>query len=208
MAVCYDTEDWIRATRGRNHRFLATDEEVLYLLRSALPENYAPYTIIAYDNVKIGDRYRHIVEETETSEFLLLRERGFLDYFIRSRAISPSIDLSDRRFIDVFLFVNGLVNLGHGSIIRAPNLGWTPSDFGLVNKIAHRRTGEMVTHHDYEKIFFALRRAVKKMARYKTMRVRPSGEEIEERHIHMTEGFVAKLRSGEIESAYYPGHPL
>ena len=65
-----------------------------------------------------------------------------------------------------------------------------------------------MTHHDYEKVFFALRRAIKKMVRYKALRVLPSGEEIEERHIHMTEGFVAKLRSGEIKSAFYPGDPL
>lgn len=208
MAVCYHTEDWVRATRGRSQQFLATDDDVLDLLQSGLPAKYAPYTIIAYDNVKNGDRYRHVVEETKVGDFPLLRKKGLVDYFIRSRTISPAIDLSKRRFVDDFLFVNGLIQLTHGSIITAPNLGWTPSDFGLVNKIAHRRTGEMVTHHDYEKIFFALRRAVKKVGHYKTMRVRPDGEEIEERHIHMTEGFASKLRSGKIESAFYPGDPL
>lgn len=206
MKVWFDPAEWQAGTRGRSCQFLATDQDVYDLLNTTLVELDAPYTIIGYENTKERDRFHHVTKECGISVFLSLRAEGFRYFFIRSLGISPDMDLSRRRFVDQFLAVNGLIQLSHGSINTS--VGWAPSAIALVNKIARKTTGDLFVHEDYEKVFSRLRQAVKGMPGFKVLRRRPDEREVEETQIHMTADFANKLRSGEIESAYYPGDPL
>ena len=188
-------EHWYREGRGRGLDFYACDEELAEVLQVGLPKPYAPYSLVGSYVEKQGREYVHRYVERAVTDFLDLRSGGIWYFFLRSAAITPSLTLCDGRCADRDLSFSGLLNIQHGSVRKGKR---GKSRLGIVNKVQNERTNELIVHKEYERVFNALRAAIRKRLVYTSVLVTLDGRRIDSKWPTMTELFAARCQSGEL----------
>jgi len=152
-----ETQQWLREGRGKTFQFFATAEETVEILGTALPVQFAPYSIFGTFLVKAGKFYKHDYLSGPITDFPLFRARGIWQFFIQSQVLSSELLITPGSNIDHLCVANGLINLQQGSLAKSlPN----ETHIGLVDKVRNTVTGELRQHADYLKIFNAIKRAV------------------------------------------------
>ncbi|OQW92274.1 MAG: hypothetical protein BWK78_02175 [Thiotrichaceae bacterium IS1] len=158
-SIISETQQWLREGRGKTFQFFATSEEMVEILGTALPVQFAPYSIFGTFLVKEGKFYKHDYLSGPITDFPLFRARGIWQFFIQSQVLSSELLITPGSNIDHLCVANGLINLQQGSLAKSlPN----ETHIGLVDKVRNTVTGELRQHADYLKIFNAIKQAVQK----------------------------------------------
>ena len=131
-------------------------------LLSTLPQEHAPYVVIAHDLVRGSVRFEPKATLVEASDVASWVARGVHQFFIASTALSPwvttgSSDCELRR-----LSVNGLVNVQLGRPGRDGDTD--PSTAGVVSQVINHH-GERVRHEQYIRVYRALVAAARRRTR-------------------------------------------
>lgn len=152
-------DGWSRVGPGRGLEFESTTPAgaVQQVLLDYLPQEFAPYQLVTIRFLE----QRRVWEATEHAlpEFEALCARGETAFFIRSMKISPVINWQETNNPQGLCSLNGMIHLRHHDQFGR---GVFLSDIGIVWKVGHLTTYEVVEHVDYLKIFETLRRALKK----------------------------------------------
>lgn len=202
--VC-DLDNWYRDSHGRSFQFYACDEEILEVLQSALPEAFSPYSLIGSYVEKHGRKYFHRFIEDSVNGFLSMRAESIWQFFIRSHQITPEVKLPNDNDVDMYLSLNGLVNLQQGSIRKGC---WQPCAIGLVNRIRNTQTNEMMIHKHYECVFATLKSTIRKKMQYSTKHVMADNSIEESKTLMMSTLFANQCISGDIQAIDRVGHPI
>jgi hypothetical protein len=192
----YDPRIWYRDTRGRSFEFYACDEELAQMLADSLPQELAPFSLVATHVEKLGRRqyvHRHVTAGTD--RFVELRQEGIRHFNLCSDYITPSLVLPKNQAVSAIVSTNGLVDIQAG-FARKGKL--EESSIGLVNRIRNKHTDEVVVHAEYELVFHALKSAVRKRLAYTTERVMPDGAVKKSTTLRMTAMFADRCMAGEI----------
>lgn len=208
MSTIFEPGEWRRYGRGRGYEFFAIDSDVQQLLNTSLPDKFAPYSLIADFLVEEEDgRFRGSYEEVGVEDFVSQRKKKEKRqrFFIRSHLLSPDLELSGVTDLGLFLYINGLVHVNH--VFIHGGSGWSKSRLQIMNKIYNDEREELYLHGDYNKIYNALRRGLKKILRYRSKWTNIN-EVVDLPHVYMTDAFVEQVRSGKIRTAAVPGDPL
>lgn len=189
---------WIRAGHGRSFQFYVTNEEFRKIIEQNLLEEYSPYSLLTVDLVKRPERYRQKLCEFGIGQFLELRKEGFDTFYLRSKILTPMIPLGEYDHIEGDLVVNGLVDVTQGMYFEKG--GWQPSSLGIVHRVIDEKTGAVIAHKEYDRIFAALKRAAKKLLRYDLIQHLPNGESYPLKGIRMSEEFAKLMAAGEVKT--------
>lgn len=144
----YDTDDWVRCGRGgRTLQFFATDDELQNWFLTALPDAYKPYTLVGADSVRIiNNQYTQCFFEFPIHQFkeaMYEKESIRWQYWIRSKTITPTLDVTQYHYIQKQLSFLGLVGVHHGSYSnRGFNDGWQESTISIVTQIENIKNGQ------------------------------------------------------------------
>lgn len=194
-----DPDRWYRVGRGRRFEFFATDEETQAWLLEALPEAFGPYQLVGYEIVKGEDRYTReplSVELPDFRSFVADHPPGICDLFMRSYKLTPSLAPKPGVSIDVLCSLNGLVNIQHDGPRTRPYL--SPSSISIVTRVRSFDTDEEVVHSDYEKVYNALARRIRRSLVYTTIARSKLGDEWVEfdSGVRMTEAAARAYEAG------------
>ncbi len=206
-----ESEDgWSRLGRGRRLGFFALDEEVDRWLERDLLASEGPYQLVLFRSVPYrterGTRmYRN--EKIQLPSVAVSPARaqysdGF-DFSIVSEKLSPG--LADRARLSGDLSFLGCIVLQHGSM-RGDRQG--ESQISLVDRIGNERTGEVVEHADYRRVFEALRRGIRADLVYSTIEEWEGGRREDDREPLMTEGAARAVQEGRVRFSRSPGRRL
>ena len=197
----YAVKEWRRLGRGRGLDFYATDDEVQRWLIEGLPAHSAPYTLVTIKTTGYRETYLEQgvefgIEELKKAMYELDKVRW--QYWIRSKMITPELELSPNRRLTWVLSFSGLVELQHGLYNKNRWVeGRDASSIGIVDRVINDATGAMIEHKGYLKIFNALRKRVKKDLCYSSFWKYKDGSELEEFKLRlMTEGAVRAYEEG------------
>ena len=154
--------DWERATRGRNWDFTAPTTGIIAALLELATRNDDQLSLLSCERVRQGQAWISVYERHAPDELTL---EGPWAYFIQSRAATPVIPPTEAESLDWgrTFAVNGLLSLNHPE----PGHGSAPipiSSIGLVNRVAHRRTHQVVEHVAYDRLFRQLKSLLKRAA--------------------------------------------
>jgi hypothetical protein len=190
-------DEWERVGRGRTLQFFCTDQEIQQWLIDGLPTDYAPYRLVGYDMVKSDRTYRMVPFECEVDslqECIRQSEGERSEFFIQSQQLTALPPLSPGANIAAVYSYNGLIRLQHGVLNRE---GLAPSRIGIVDRVCHIASGEVVDHKEYLSIYNRLRRRIDKERRYATIIRFRDGQELEsDRNVRWTEGAVQAYEAG------------
>ncbi len=193
--LTFTPDTWLRAGRGRSFQFYATDEEVLQVLRTCLPEALGPYSLIGSYVVTSGHRPVHHFISATPDEFLTVRANGVWQFFLRSWQLTPRLDLPADETLNACLSLHGMVNIQQGRILKGH---WQYSNIGMANRVQHTVTHQLVVHQSYERLFTTLKRAIDKILYFATEHIMADGSVQESRHLRMSRHFAELCSSGEI----------
>jgi hypothetical protein len=200
--------NWYRVG-GHRLNFFATDEEVQRWLLTGLPDEFAPYRIIA-------DRQF----TCEVQEFFLqLRKNNpaTLMFYVWSRMLMPDLALTPTSPAQMYWNLNGLVGLMplRPAVIRlhphdpaSSSVRWSSTALTVVDRVKCPNTGEMREYPESRRIFQGLRRMIMKELVYVALGMTNAGVvyELPER---MTEGAANNYEAGvRYECNAKPGHRI
>ena len=210
----YDTDDWVRGNRGGHLlQFFATDDELQNWLLTALPDAFGPYTLVGADSVRIDqNQYTQSFFEFpihKLKEAMYEKDSVRWQYWIRSKSITPLLDVSQCHFITKQLSFLGLVSVHHGSYSnRGFNDGWQESTIGIVTQIENINNGNKIINDKYLGIYKALTKEIKKHLCYSSFYIFKDGSEVENTKFGlMTQGVVDQYMLG-IKFANRPGRRI
>ena len=117
---------------------------------------------------------------------------------IRSKSITPILDVSQCHQITKQLSFLGLVSVHHGSYSnRGFHDGWQESTIGIVTEIENINNGQKVKNDEYMGIYKALAREKKNHLVYSSFYIFPEGKEVENTKWGlMTQGVVDQYVQG------------
>jgi hypothetical protein len=195
--------EWVRYGRGRSFQFFVTSEEFLSVLYAKLPQDSAPLFLIGVDILKVGKAYKRMPFTAPLSNLPQLAQdnRANNMYWIWSTQITPYLKL-DSEDPQSECAVNGLILLRHGAKerIRVADgktaLLYGPSSIGMVHKIEHATTGKTREHTEYAKMFSQIKRALRNILVYTTIRHFSDGTSRELNDQLMSEGAAQLCREG------------
>ncbi len=199
----YDSDDWIRCGRGdRLLQFFATDDELQEWLLSALPDACGPYTLVGADSVRIN-RNQYVQRFFEfpihkLKEAMYEKNPVWWEFWIRSKSITPVLDVSHCHDIKKQLSFSGLVRICHGSYSnRGFHEGWRESTIGIVTQIENINSGRQIVNDKCLKIYNALEKTIKKHLCYSSFCIFKDGSEVENTKFDlMTQGVVDQYNQG------------
>lgn len=158
--------NWYREGRGLTTAVEGLTAQSVELAIDALPTQWAPYRLLAASKMKQGKHYVDIVQEADVSQLDTRRDAdGQWDYFLWSPSITPGLarllapEYVDSRAADV-LSLNGLVNIQYRPQSRRRE---EPTRVGCVHKVRSDE-GELILHAEYERVYRALLRSLRKSA--------------------------------------------
>ena len=202
----YNEDEWTRGRHGRRFSFFACEEEITDVMNSALPGEYAPYSLIAtyLEKERHGKKYveKHIVGGMD--ELSRLRSHTW-KFFIHSTVITPDLRTCVESRFSACLSLSGLVCLQHGLVRRGKS---EETDITFVNKVENIQSGAVVEHVEYGRIYSAFKRAIQKRLVFGTKKRMPDGTIKESTTLRMTELFAQRCKSGEIAAAADVGSRL
>lgn len=187
--------DWARYSRGRGIDFYATDEEVESVLKECLLPRYAPYLLVGSSSVKEGAKYIQKPFSFEVEQFSELRRRGEWHFFFRSMKITPEMRFSYGEDVSAIMSLSGLVHLQHGSM---NGKRWSASSIGIVDKVENTQTHELMLHKEYLEVFYALKKGIRKLLLYPTVKMYSDGRVFKSKSVLMSQRMAEKYRKGEI----------
>jgi hypothetical protein len=203
--ITEDLDNWNRIGRGRTLQFFATDDEVQHWLKTALPPEYAPYTLVGTDKVRV-DRRRYIdqpfrCELVELVQCMHAIQTPRYNFWILSEVLTPGLLLEPRPGVDRILSFNGLILLQHGLMLKdyrdpIQSIKQDASSIGIVDRVVNLKTGEERFYEDYSKIYEQLHKTISKDLIYSSIVSFREGGEKETLLKRMTEGAVRNYQSG------------
>ena len=199
----FDSDDWQRCSRGgRLLQFFATDDELQKWLLEALPDTCGPYTIVGADSVRNEQkRYSQRFFEFPIHKFkeaMYEKDSVRWEFWIRSKSITPVLNVSHCHDIKKQLSFSGLIRICHGSYSnRGFHDGWQESTIGIVTQIENANSGRQIINDEYLKIYKALEREIKKHLCYSSFCIFKDGSEVENTKFDlMTQGVVDQYNQG------------
>lgn len=192
------TFGWYRSARGCNFQFFATDEEVLEMLLTKLPLEYAPYTFIGINSIKIDKHYHQVAYTSPIENLLEILNNGkwFNRLWIWSQALTPHFPLETDN-PDALCSLNGLISLNHGNKRqRGAEIYRDVSNIGIVDKVFNYIANEEIFHEAYFKIFSKLKRYLRSILIYNSMVSFPNGTFQEVNYQRMTLKAVESFEQG------------
>lgn len=156
---------WQREGRGLTAEIKGLSADAVVRAISLLPEAWTPYRLLAVTKRKEGKRYVEVVRVAEAGQLDERRsEDGHWNYFLWSPSLTPElIEPLETEYVDTraagVLSLNGLVNIQYRPQMKGQEL---TTDIGCVHKI-RSEAGEVILHSEYEKIYRALVRELRKV---------------------------------------------
>lgn len=192
-----DTSTWHRAGRGSELQFYATDEEVQRYLLEGLPGEHGGYALVGADKVLDDGAYVDRPFEYPITELAACMSGGDgyrTNLWIWPRALVPALRLSDEARVDRMCSLAGLILLQHGFVHKGER---DASCIGIVDRVRHVDTGEVVRHVAQRRVYDALASRIRRDLCYSTVRTFPDGRRYEEtRQPLMTAGAAALSHAG------------
>ena len=199
----FDTDDWIRSSRGGHLlQFFATDDELQNWFLTALPDTYGPYTLVGADSVRINqNQYIQCFFEFpihKLKEAMYEKDTIRWQYWIRSKSITPILDITQCHYIRKQLSFLGLIGIQHGSYSnRGFNDGWQESTIGIVTQIENINNSQQILNDKYLGLYQALVKEIKKHLCYSSFYIFKDGSEVENTKFGlMTQGVVDQYTQG------------
>lgn len=204
----FETPPW-QKYRTSGYGFLATDADIDEVLRTALPRQFAPYSLIRVfpEKRENSGYYTQNFTEAPVERYLEFRKE-FSDapvLELMSGKLTPRTILREWNGLDLSLFTNGLIGLyptrvaAHGNVYE--------SYISMIWAIICANDNTVHEHTEYRKIFNALKRALVKLLVYEVEGPGGNGPPMKYRNLFMSERFARDLEAGKIESVYRPcGH--
>ena len=189
---------WYRKGGGHSFMFHATRSEISQYILDFFSETPEEVYICGTDNVQLenSEYYKQVPFYYPVEEILecLVQHKKSLNFYIGLERLTPSrpLILAEN---EAMMSLSGLIHLQiHDSVNYKTKRMW-PSNIGVVNKIAHNDTGEIIEHVEYYKLFQQLKRRLKKQLPYKT---KFHGHQTIDTSCFMSEGIVERWKAGEI----------
>ena len=154
---------WARVGPGRGIELDVTDREIEQVLRERLPDEFKPYTLVTVESQKKGRVYEWTAQQHQIAEFARLCASGQSHYFVRSIRLHPRVDWSDFTHPQFVCSLSGMINIRQ----HHETSGNLRSGIGIVWKVGHLVTYEVVEHTEYLKIFNSLRNGFRALKRRK-----------------------------------------
>ncbi|MEU4294462.1 hypothetical protein AB0E63_40110 [Kribbella sp. NPDC026596] len=159
MTELLNPAQWRRAGRGRRREFPALEAEQVAALLGELPPEFAPYRLIMHDLVPGPGRHVSVARPIDPAQIASFIGDGHWLYFIVSERLSPELVANLPDVDSATLSINGAINLQIGARNRR---GPEPPSLGIVTQVA-TRSGDSRTHDDYDKIYDAAVRTIRKL---------------------------------------------
>ena len=122
-------------------------------------------------------------------------------FFVRSKPLTDFVNLQPRENLDGYFGVHGLILLQQGLAMKGR---YAASRLALIDKVEHKRTGEVVNHSNYSKIYTLLVKKLRSLLVHRvTTQLLNGTEQLSERPL-MSDKFAAKVVSGEIRAWAVP----
>lgn len=195
--------------RTSGYGFLATDADIDEVLRTALPRQFAPYSLIrVFPEKRENSRYyTQNFTEAPIERYLEFREESpdapVLE--LMSGKLTPRTILRKSSRLDGSLSTNGLIRL-HPLSVRTDGRV-IESYMNMIWAIICANDNTVHEHTEYKKIFNALKRALLNLLVFKVEGPGENGPPVKYRNLFMSERFARDLEAGKIESVYRPcGH--
>lgn len=199
----FNYSGWGKYGKSQDFAFLATDEDIMNVLRGSLPERYKPYSIIIIQIKKKGKFHQEMAKEYDIEEYSEIRKRepDITQFFIRSVKISRNLEIAREKMVSWHLTINGLINLYPQPISR--KLGIRESHIGVVPIIVNKMTGETYEHIDYNEIFRSLRSGLRSILKFRVKAILDDGTTNQIPNLYMSERFANAADSGEIKTRFF-----
>jgi hypothetical protein len=156
-------QEWTRDGRGRSWMFSVPTAEIVAALEEVAARDRAAFELLACSRLEVG---RDSFSVYTPQPVARLSREGPWQYFVRSRGVTvevpPPEPLAGVGWPAVFA-VNGLVLLHHPD--PASKDERRRSTLGIAHRVVNPRTGERRTHHEYDRLFEALKRELNARAR-------------------------------------------
>lgn len=200
----YSPTGWMRDGRGHSFQFYVCDEEILEVLTTALPDAFEPYSVIGTYVETHGRRSVHRAISRSVDEFLAMRKEGIWQFFLHSLKLTPNLKMPMDYTVDQCLSLGGLVNLQQGRMLKGR---WQYGATGVVNRIRNIQTNDVITHDSYERIFRAVKAAIREKLSFTTIRKSSDGVVKESKSLLMSSLFAKRCQLGTIVADSMPGLP-
>ncbi len=130
-------------------------EQLVAIVGAVAKKASDEFDVILCDRVQPdGERRFRSRHRVVPLDELLLAE--VTNQFLRSKALTPSLpDPADDWDWSAACSLNGLIGFQRA-------LGARPPTMGIVPSVEHRASGERVEHHDYDRLFQAIKRHVRR----------------------------------------------
>jgi hypothetical protein len=179
--------DWFRIG-GHRFQFFALEQEVQQWLATDLPSHDGPYTIIVVGQLK----------EHPVSDLYKLYRAGRSQFFLRSKALTPDINITRRPFISSY--ENSLdIQLGFSGLILLQFSQLGPHSISLVDKVLHSPTDRIFLHDEYLPLYSSLKRIFRKRLVYKVKQWNRMGSRADWKQSMMTELMADLVEKGKFE---------
>ena len=185
--------NYYRAGRGKVMECYITDEELNEILNTGLPAVYEAFTLIVVE--WDGDKtFYH--KECTPGEFLELRKKGIERFYLRSKKLTPEIELpadpvsggtANSNLQKAYLY-NGLLDIQHGFLLEKKYFQKTT--IGFIDKYFPVGQPEQVTTNaGYDEVFRAIRKKITPLLKFKSKTVLKDGRVFPAKKADVTTGF-------------------
>ena len=127
-------------------------------LRSSLPSQLTPYSIWGTVITEEGKPDKHVCLCSPLDDFLQQRQQGVSQFFIQSDVLSHHKPTEKGPNLDRLLAVNGLVSLQLGPSSKGI---LSQSNIGVIDILKNAKTGELLKHKDYIKVFNGFKKGLR-----------------------------------------------
>lgn len=189
-----DPSEWLRAGRGRELQFFATDQEVERWLRELVCEA-GPVALLGTFKTKLDRRYFDQPFSVEFDEAGELENLTLpINTWICVPSLSPELAKGALAATDATCSLNGLILLQHRLLLGDR---YDASRVAIVDRVRSLVTGEVREHRSYSELFSKLRKIIKRDLVYATVQEFPDGRQVEESKLQrMTEGAARQASEG------------
>lgn len=157
--------DWSKIGPGIGVDFDATPTEIQTIFENSLLNEYGPYEWLKFESIWQGDRVIgrtwSSIEISDTARFLTssITEKGQrFEIYLRSYQLNPNPDWAAWKFSDDFCAIGGMPRFHRYCRVSES----VPYRLGMVWKVGNIEQTEVIEHHEYRRVFKALRRQFKK----------------------------------------------
>ena len=147
-----DPSVWVRDGRGRSSTVSAATDRISAAINSVANDEGDSFSLVQCFRATEAGTSKSFFESLSVDQ---LSPDGHWQYFIRSRALTPVLPVSEPKSgvgWPAIFACNGLVVLHHPDP-GADSAAQPQSRLGIVHRVTNTETGEVLTHDAYDKLY-------------------------------------------------------